>query len=112
MSSSVKNIVVILIFFTLVLAGYFAYQQRGAASLSFSETDQVTQNVLNRTQVFIERGAVLSELSIDLRLFEDERFRSLQSYSEPVPDLPVGRENPFERPSEGAFGELAPATTE
>ncbi len=98
MSNTLKNIAVMAVFLVLVFAGYYAYQQRDAANLAFSTTDQVSSNALANAQLFIERRAKLESVDLDTGLFEDPRFRSFESFTAPVPELPVGRENPFSIP--------------
>lgn len=95
MSNTLKNILVALVFFVLLFAGYYAYQQRDAGQLRLGEDDTLSNNALANAQVFIQRRALLDSIEFDTSIFEDARFRSFESFSEPVPDQPVGRENPF-----------------
>ena len=93
MSSTMKNIVVPLLAVTLAYAAYVFFIQ-GDTTL---DEATLTDDVLLRTQVFIERRAVLGAVAIDVTLFEDPVFRSYKSFSETVQSEPFGRSNPFGR---------------
>ena len=108
MSNTLKNILVAVIFFALLFAGYFAYQQRDAAELNFTEDETVRSNALANAQVFIQRRALLDSIEFDTSLFEDPRFRSFESFTNPLPEQPVGRENPFAPAAAGAGQGSAP----
>ena len=94
MSPTMKNIVVPLLGITLAYAAYVFFIQ-GDTLVDNGAT--LTDDVLLRTQVFIERRAMLDRVSVDLALFEDPVFRSYKSFSTPVDDEPFGRNNPFGR---------------
>ena len=88
-----KNIVVPLLAVTLAYAAYVFFIQ-GSTTL---DEPTLTDDVLLRTQIFIERRATLETVAIDVALFEDPVFRSYKSFSEDVPSEPFGRSNPFGR---------------
>ncbi len=93
MKSSSKNIFIILGIATLAFAGYYFVTQRavGEPELSSSSLDVM----LESTQSFIEYRQTLDQITFDFEIFEDERFRTLRSYSDPVEPKPEGRQNPF-----------------
>lgn len=95
MSPTMKNIVVPLLAVTLTYAAYVFFIQNDSAAIDDGAI--LTDDVLLRTQVFIERRALLGTVSIDVALFEDPVFRSYRSFSEAVESEPVGRTNPFGR---------------
>jgi uncharacterized protein YneF (UPF0154 family) len=96
MEGAVKNILIILIIVTLAFGGYYFYVQKAASDLSSSPAEQqMVQNMLARTQVFIDRSQQLDKISLDLSILEDPRFKSLQSFSKPVKEQPAGRPDPF-----------------
>lgn len=94
MSPTMKNIVVPLLAVTLTYAAYVFFIQ-GDTVVDDGAT--LTDEVLLRTQVFIERRALLDTVAIDVALFEDPVFRSYRSFATPVEDEPFGRSNPFGR---------------
>lgn len=95
MGKIATNIAIVLGIITIVYAGYYFYTQETFTSTSFKVNEQNKQDMLNRTQVFIEHEAVLDKLTLDFSFFEDERLLSLKSYSTPLKISPVGREDPF-----------------
>jgi hypothetical protein len=94
MGNTAKNIITLLGVVVIGVGGYWVYTQE--ATTNFAGSDTTMQNMLNRTQVFIERRQLLDAAQLDVSLFEDQRFRSLQSYTTPIVEQPVGRANPFE----------------
>ena len=95
MSGIAKNLMIVLGLITVAFAGYYMYTQRTATVLTTGTSNQVVEDMLANTQVFIERRQALDRVTLDMSIFEDERFRSLRSFSEPLDDIPVGRANPF-----------------
>jgi hypothetical protein len=95
MSAAAKNLIALLGLATVAFAGYYLYSQQSATTLSTESGDQSLEQMLMKTQVFIERRQSLDKVVIDSTLFEDERFRSLRAFTKPVEDMPVGRPNPF-----------------
>lgn len=95
MNNKLKNILIVLGLITIGFAGYYMYVLRGETTLSLEDTSNDYQSVLSRTQVFIEHSRELNAITLELSLFEDSRFYSLQSYSRPLEELESGRSNPF-----------------
>lgn len=95
MGKTAKNISIILGLITVAFAGYYLYTQNSSAISSFSGNDQTMQNMLNNTRVFIDHRQALDAVAMDLSIFEDERFLSLQSYTTPIQERPIGRPDPF-----------------
>jgi hypothetical protein len=95
MNSSSKNLVTILLLVTLVFGGYYMYAQN-----SSELTDLVPVEISADAQIFLERSAALSSITIKNDLFEDPVFRSYKSYTVPPEAEPVGRENPFAEPTD------------
>ena len=93
MGKSSKNIFIILGIITVACGGYYFVAQRGVADPGVSESK--LQQMLTSTQAFIQYRQTLNQITFDFTLFEDDRFRTLRSYSEPVEPKPEGRPNPF-----------------
>jgi len=95
MSNTAKNLIIILGLITVAFAGYFMFMQQSATTLSFDANDEVLQNMLANSQIFIERRQQLQNVTLDTEFFTDPRFTSLQSFDNPIVEQPVGRSNPF-----------------
>lgn len=96
MEGAAKNISIILIVLTIAFGGYYIYVQKAATDLTASpEGQQMVQDMLAHTQVFIERSQELDQIAFDISILEDERFRSLKVFSKPVKEQPAGRTDPF-----------------
>lgn len=96
MGKTSKNLAFILGLATLAFGGYYVFTQFDQTA-SFSTNEQNMQNMLNNTRVFIERGEILSNMKLgqNIAILEDERFNSLQNYSTPIANQPIGRPDPF-----------------
>lgn len=55
----------------------------------------VREELINKTQGFIERSAQLQKITIDQSFFTDPTFTSLRSFSTDVPEQTVGRTDIF-----------------
>lgn len=95
MSSSVKNIIVILIAFTLVFAGYYFYAQNKSSVLAIPGGG-VSDEMLANAQAFINHSITLGNINLQTDIFNNPVFRSYRSYSAPVDAVEQGRPNPFE----------------
>lgn len=95
MGKTATNLSIILGLITIAFAGYYMYMQRDASVLSFDTNAQTMEDMLNNTQVFMERRQTLDTVKLDLQFFEDERLLSLRSFSAPITERPVGRPDPF-----------------
>jgi hypothetical protein len=94
MSSSMKNIVVILLALTFAYAAYYFYIQNNNTSLDI-DSGTVTDEILANTQLFIQHRATLESVQMNTAIFENEVFLSYRSFSQPLLDEPYGRQNPF-----------------
>jgi hypothetical protein len=91
MESTIKNILVVLVVFSVAFLGYYFYTQQSSTAAN----DDVVKNMLANTEVFISRSQELDRIALDMSLFEDTRFKTLRSFTKPVDDKPVGRPDPF-----------------
>lgn len=101
MSKTTKNLVVVLGLITIVFAGYYLYTQQAPLFDDSSSNEQTMQNMLNNTRVFMQRRQTLDQVELDITFFEDPRFQSLRSFSTPIEERPVGRQDPFADPEVG-----------
>ena len=99
MSSTMKNIVVILLALTAAFAAYYFYIQDKNMSLDTDGGVDVTDEILMNTQLFIEHRTTLSAIQMNTDIFENEVFLSYQTFAKPLPDESYGRQNPFANPS-------------
>lgn len=90
-----KNILVILGLLTVAFAGYYMYTQQDSVTLHIDNNDAQYQQMLNNTQIFIQRRQELYKTNLDIQVFEDARFNSLRSYSKPLKGIDSGRKDPF-----------------
>lgn len=95
----IKKLIVALTILILLGLGYFLFIERNGVSLEILTQNNLSDQLVENSQVFIERAAALRQIRIDLTLFDDPRFTSLRSYSTPVPTLPIGKPNIFESPA-------------
>ncbi len=95
-----KNTVVILLALTFAYAAYYFYIQNKNSALD-TEVGVVTDEIIAKTQLFIELRATLDAIQLDTDIFENEVFLSYQSFTKPPVEEPFGRANPFANVTEG-----------
>ncbi len=92
--SSLKNILIIII--CIACAGFAYYVTRpDSSSADMSANSAVRQELIQKTQSFIERSNKLQQINIDQTFFMDTTFTSLRSFSTPVPNQALGRNDLF-----------------
>lgn len=89
-----KNLLYVLILLILIGSGVFIYTQRDSQLFNSGEIT-ASQSVLNLTAEYISRRAILDGLQIDTTVLSDVRFTSLRTFSKPISERPIGRDNPF-----------------
>jgi hypothetical protein len=95
MGIQLKNVSIALGVATVLFGGYYLYIDSASSQLQSADSEQSLQNMLANTSVFIAYSQELEQINLELSLFEDQRFRSLRLYTDPIEDQPSGRENPF-----------------
>lgn len=95
MGATLKQVALLLGLATAAFGAYYLYMQQGTAGLDAAASEQSLQAMLANTSVFITYSQELDQINLDLSLFEDQRFRSLTLYTQPVQAEAVGRSNPF-----------------
>lgn len=96
MSTSMKNIVTTLLVLTFIFAGYYMYNQNKNSDLSLEGQGSLTDDMLLKTQVFIERSALISSIVIERNIFDNPIFQSYRSFANPLINESFGRKNPFD----------------
>ena len=91
MESTIKNILIVLVVLSIAFLGYYFYAQQD----STVQDDSSVTTMLANTEVFIGRSQELDRIGLDMTLFEDKRFTSLQSFTKPVDEKLFGRTDPF-----------------
>jgi hypothetical protein len=95
MSTSVKNTIVTLTAFTLVFIGYYLYVQNKSSVLQISSEGELTDEMLANARAFIGHSVTLGSIALDTEIFNNPVFRSYQSFTAPIVEIPQGRTNPF-----------------
>lgn len=95
MGNTIKNLATVLGIATFAFGAYYLYVQKSSSGFDSEAAEQSMQAMLAKTSVFISHSQELDQISLDLSVLEDERFRSLQSASGPLQEQPIGRQNPF-----------------
>lgn len=95
MGSLFKNITMALGIITVVFGGYYLYMNSANSALEGASSEESLQSMLANTSVFISYSQELDQINLDLSLFEDQRFRSLRLYTQPIEEQSTGRTNPF-----------------
>lgn len=96
MDSTLKNVAVILIIFTLAFVAYYFFIQKDNAATSL-DSGSLNQDLFADVQRYIGRREVLDKVKLDTALFQDGRFNNLVDYTPVEPVSPSqGRANPFD----------------
>ena len=97
MSSSMKNILVLLLALTVAYAGYYMFVLNNSDELLVEGEVAYSDDMMIKAQVFIERRTILDAVELNTDIFSNPVFLSYKSFSLPIVEAEVGRENPFER---------------
>lgn len=95
MGSLIKNIITIGGLAAIALAGYYLFIASDDTELSTNNAFVVGQAEIEN-QEFLRRLAELETMSLPASVFTDPRFDSFVIHTEPIEEVPFGRENPFE----------------
>jgi hypothetical protein len=99
MSSTMKNLTVILLAITMAWAGYYMYASNKNSDLMLGDENLSADSAINKTQSFIDKRFILDKVKLDTTIFDDPVFNSYVSFTQPVVEETVGRTNPFIRVS-------------
>lgn len=92
MSGLLKNFFVIMVCIGCAGLAYYLFSSDDSG---ISSNYVVQQELISKTQSFIDRSARLQEITIDQSFFTDPTFTSLRSFSTAVPNQPLGRNDIF-----------------
>lgn len=95
MGSLIKNIITIGGLAAIAAAGYYLFVMKDDAAIDTNSAFMVGQAEIE-TQEFLRRLSELETMSLPGTIFTDPRFVSFNDFTEPVEEVPFGRENPFE----------------
>ena len=95
MSNTMKNILFAVMFLSVLGLGYYLYTQQGSAVLNIAQDDDMTRQLNAETASFMASLNTLSNVDLQVDLFDDPRFSRLRSYQTDVPELNTGRSDPF-----------------
>lgn len=95
MSSTTKNIVVLLIIALAVFAGYYFLTQDSALSLNTASSSQQLDELLVAAEEFNQRQQTLNSITLDTSIFDSPTFQSLRDFSPQPDEFSVGRPDPF-----------------
>lgn len=95
MGKTATNISIVLGIVTIAYAGYYLFTNNSSISGNFNSNEQTIEDMVNNNRIFSERRQVLESIELEIGFFEDSRFRSLQTFTKPIQERPVGRPDPF-----------------
>jgi len=94
-SSSKKTIISVAVIIVVLLIGYFYFSGGSASSNTSSLTQtQTAASVQVGTRILNLLNQIKS-LRIDTSLFKNPAYQTLTDYSVAIPEVEVGRPNPF-----------------
>ncbi|MBP9836286.1 MAG: hypothetical protein KBC78_00425 [Candidatus Pacebacteria bacterium] len=99
MSSSFKNVLVILVLITLGFVAYYVIFAKDEGAVALGDNPMVSPELYASTQLFIEYRLALDKVKIDTAIFENPLFTSYQNFTLPVSSQATSRNNPFAQPS-------------
>lgn len=112
MDKTTTNILVVLGILTVCFGAYYLFTTTDTIfSFSDSRSDSELSAMRSRTDVFIERRQILSQIEYDFSIFESQTFNNLESFRTQIQPQPIGRPNPFDE-AEEAVGVLPAPETE
>lgn len=94
MSSTIRNILLLVALIVILAVGYFTFFNKGDEELLSSGVSGAEQVELE-TQALLKQLQDLQKVKIDQSIFSDPRFMSLQDYRQQLPEEGSGRANPF-----------------
>lgn len=94
-ASSSKSLIGIIVLVIVGALVYFFYIGNKAPDVDSLLDSQATPDATAASSRILALLNQISSLKIDTSLFNDPAYQSLVDYSVPIPEIPVGRNNPF-----------------
>jgi uncharacterized protein YacL len=98
MSPLIKNVLIFGGLLLIAVFGYYLFVLQGDSVASITSTEVDIAAVAER-ESFLRSLRELQTISLDTSVLNDERFIRLVDFSEPVSEVPVGRQDPFADPN-------------
>jgi len=94
MPGIVKNILILAGLLVIGGLGYYLFILQGDENTTLNSEGAVADAEVASAQ-FIRELNSIKRLDLSDEIFSDPRFQSFVDFSQPIPTLPVGRDNPF-----------------
>jgi len=96
MTQTLKNALALALLGGVALLGYLMFVQRDANSLIMGGDNPVSDQLLVQASGFVEKRMAIEALMIDTSILVDPRFTKLNTFTNKVPEQPVGKISLFE----------------
>lgn len=93
-TKSSKSLIGIVVLIIIVLVYFFLTGNKAPESQTLVQL-QVTPEANTTSSRILSLLNLIENLNIDTEIFSNSAFQSLEDYSIPIPDVPVGRPDPF-----------------
>lgn len=94
MTSIVKNGLTLLGLIVVAVLGYYLYTLQSDENIELAGDSDISEARVAGER-FLRELNTIKNFELSDELFRDPRFRSFVDFTTPVPEQPVGRENPF-----------------
>lgn len=91
MSHLIKNLLIVLVV-VLVFFGVYLFMNSAAIDGGSATADE---EIIARTNQILSDTKKVSSYELNLDIFSDNRFNTLQDFHTMIPDVSTGRSNPF-----------------
>lgn len=98
MTPILKNIVMLAVLAVVLYIGYQMFIAGNSNNLDIGGSATAQGALIEKTQEFMNRRAMLTSVILDVDFLKDNRFTSLRSFSTAVPEQSVGRVSIFDKP--------------
>jgi hypothetical protein len=95
MSNTIQNAIIGGLAVLLLGLGYFLFVKPSSIELEQGAVNPMSEQVLMRTEEFIQHRAELDQVSLSLAVFDDPRFTTLRTYTPALKEQTVGNPELF-----------------